>query len=155
MRYGGFEPYINSDSRVLILGSFPSVKSREEGFYYGNPRNRFWSVLAEAFGKETPKTIEEKKSLLRESKVALWDMVVECEIEGSLDANIRNYVVADIDKLLENGKIEKIILNGGMSAKLFFKHFPSYANKGVALPSTSPANARFDKERWLNELDVR
>lgn len=153
MRYCGFEPYVNENSTILILGSFPSVKSREEGFYYGNPRNRFWSVLAKVYGKSAPTTVADKKSLLDEIGVALWDMVVECEIEGSLDSNIRDYVVADLKKVVDNSKIEKIVLNGGMSAKLFFKHFPEYADMAISLPSTSPANARFDESAWLNALE--
>lgn len=152
MRYSGFDAYINEDSKILILGSFPSVKSREEGFFYGNPRNRFWRVLAEAFGAETPSTIEEKKRFLDENKIALWDMVTECEIEGSLDTNIKDYVVADIKTVVEKSEIERIILNGGMSAKLFFKHFQCYADMAVALPSTSPANAKFEKGKWLDAL---
>ncbi len=152
MRYAGFDCYINADSTLLILGSFPSVKSREEGFYYGNPRNRFWKVLSKARGQETPLTVDEKKAFLDEQKIALWDMVVECEIEGSLDSNIKNYVVADVKGVLENSKIEKVILNGGMSAKLFLKHFPEYAEIAVALPSTSPANARFDEKIWFEHL---
>lgn len=109
-------------------------------------------MLAKAYGKSVPTTVADKKSLLDEIGVALWDMVVECEIEGSLDSNIRDYVVADLKKVVENSKIEKIILNGGMSAKLFFKHFPEYADMAISLPSTSPANARFDESAWLNAL---
>lgn len=109
-------------------------------------------MLAKAYGKSAPTTVADKKSLLDEIGVALWDMVVECEIEGSLDSNIRDYVVADLKKVVDNSKIEKIVLNGGMSAKLFFKHFPEYADMAISLPSTSPANARFDESAWLNAL---
>ncbi len=148
----GFAPFVNPDSRVLILGSFPSVKSREEGFYYGNKQNRFWSVLAQSFASPAPRSVNEKKELLRRNKVALWDVVTSCDIVGSMDKDIKNPVIADIKSLAANYPIAKIITNGGTAYKLFAKHFPELTGMCVALPSTSPANARLDKSVWINEL---
>lgn len=112
MIYKGFLPFFDENSEILILGSFPSVISRETNFYYGNKQNRFWKVLAEAFGEPAPETIGEKQALLKNHKIALWDVVAECEITGSLDSTIKNYKVADLQKVLDKAKIKKIILNG-------------------------------------------
>ncbi len=150
----GFPPYINTDSELLILGSFPSVKSRENQFYYGNRRNRFWQVLAEVFSSPLPDTNEEKKELLRLNKVALWDMVTECDVVGSMDVDIKNPIVADIDSLLKNYPIKKIITNGKKADELLTKNFPHLLDITVNLPSTSPANPRFDKDKWAKELRV-
>lgn len=95
----GFAPVFDGHSRVLILGSFPSVKSRQVEFYYGNRQNRFWRILCSFFGEGVPESVDEKKALLLRCNVALWDMVTECEIEGSSDASIKNYKVADLTKL--------------------------------------------------------
>lgn len=152
MLFQGFEPFINSDSKLLILGSFPSIKSREEGFYYGNKQNRFWKILAESFGCSLPQTITEKKQMLTLHKVALWDMVIACEIKGSMDKDIKNPEIADIKSLMESHKIEKIITNGGTAHKLFIDNFPQLAYLCVPLPSTSPANARLDKKIWITAL---
>ena len=110
MIYKGFLPFFDEDSEILILGSFPSVISRETNFYYGNKQNRFWKILSEAFGEPAPETIGEKQVLLKNHKIALWDVVAECEITGSLDSTIKNYKVADLQKVLDNAKIKKIIL---------------------------------------------
>ena len=152
MIYTGFQPYINSDSRILILGSFPSVKSREEGFYYGNKQNRFWRILAQSCDSPLPATIDEKKRLLKENGIALWDVVISCEIKGSMDKDIRNPVIADMDTLLKQYPIQHIITNGGTAQTLLQKHFPRYAERSIALPSTSPANARLNVSVWLNTL---
>ncbi len=149
----GFEPYINADSEILILGSFPSVKSREIGFYYGHPRNRFWSVLSKVFGEELPGTIDEKKALLKRNKIALYDVVEECEIKGSLDSNIKNLKSADIKSVISKGNISRIILNGGKAYSVFAKKYPDLLDMAVKLPSTSPANAgRFDFDMWQTAL---
>ena len=152
MIYNGFEPFIHSNSRVLILGSFPSVKSREEGFYYGNPQNRFWRVLAEFFACDVPKTIEAKKALLTQEKIALWDVVTQCEITGSMDKDIRHPRIADIPALLKTHAVSAILTNGKTAHKLFIRHFPALAPLCTALPSTSPANARFDATQWHTAL---
>lgn len=152
--YKGFLPFINNDSRMLILGSFPSVKSRKAEFYYGNPQNRFWSILAEFFGESTPVATDEKQSLLARKRIALWDIVTQCEIVGSADATIRNYTVADLDVVLSRAPIERILINGGKAYNIFLKHYSGLTVPYVKLPSTSPANTKCDKEVWLNELST-
>lgn len=144
----GFPPFVNEDSKILILGSFPSVKSRETEFYYGNKQNRFWRATAEIFNRPVPNTNEEKKNFLRENKIALWDVVIECDIKGSMDADIKNPVIADIRSVLKVAPIEKIFTNGQKAHSLLIKHFPDLEKMTVPLPSTSPANARFSIEKW-------
>lgn len=149
----GFEPYVNSDSEILILGSFPSVKSREVGFYYGHPRNLFWKVLSTVFNEELPVTIDEKKAMLKRNKIALFDVVEECEIKGSLDSNIKNFKSADIKSVIEKGNISRILLNGGKAYSVFEKKYPDLLEMAIKLPSTSPANAgRFDFDLWESAL---
>ena len=109
-------PVYNEHSRILILGSFPSVKSREAGFFYGHPQNRFWKVLANVFQAEVPGTIEEKKAFLLEHRIAVWDVIGQCEITGSSDSSIRNVVPNPISKILETTKIEQIFVNGKKAA---------------------------------------
>lgn len=152
MIYKGFLPFFDENSEILILGSFPSVISRETNFYYGNKQNRFWKVLAEAFGEPAPETIGEKQALLKNHKIALWDVVAECEITGSLDSTIKNYKVADLQKVLDKANVKRIILNGGKAKEIFLKNFRSLLDFAVFLPSTSPLNTRFDKTIWLNAL---
>lgn len=152
MRITGFEPYCRSDSRILVLGSFPSVKSRAEGFYYGNPQNRFWRTLAAAFGQPVPATVADKKALLDRCGVALWDVVYSCEIVGSMDKNIRNYAVADLSRVLNACRIEKLLLNGKTAGKICAEHFPQLSAQMLVLPSTSPANGRFSAQKWLEAL---
>lgn len=152
----GFEPVFNGESRVLILGSFPSVLSFQNNFYYGNPRNRFWGLMQEIFGMQVS-TIEDKKALLLANNVALWDIVLSGEniVNGKLgsnDSNLKCDVVADIPWLISNTKVNKIICNGKKSFELFCKHYPQLIDMVVCLPSTSPANVRFNKDMWLNEL---
>lgn len=154
LRYRGFEPFYDQNSRVLILGSFPSVKSRQQGFYYGNKQNRFWKTLSEFFGGELPETIEEKKNFLAQNRIALWDVVTECEIVGSEDSSIKNYSVADIKKLLQNSQIGFIILNGGKAAEIYLKRCLQEGVPYIKLPSTSPANTSFAKEKWFDALST-
>ncbi len=151
-RVKGFEPYFNSNSIVLILGSFPSVKSREVSFYYGNERNRFWEVLAKGLNEEKPTTLEEKKALLDKHNVALWDIVTECEIKGSQDASIKLIGVANIRRVLEESSIKTIITNGNKAKDIFLKFYPDLENMVISLPSTSPANARLDVNVWINTI---
>ena len=115
----GFEPCYDDNSKLLILGSFPSVKSRQVQFYYGNKQNRFWKTISGFFGDEVPQTVEEKKEFLKKRRIALWDIVTECEIEGSKDDTIKNFKVADIKKVLQNSKISFIIVNGGKAFFIF------------------------------------
>lgn len=152
--FHGFEPFFNSDSRVLILGSFPSVRSRQTDFYYGNQQNRFWKYLSEFFARPLPVTVEEKKILLTDGKIALWDVVTECEIRGSSDSTIKNYKVADLNRVLGRADIERILINGGTAYSIFLKHYADIGIPFVKLPSTSPANTRCDKEKWFDELSA-
>lgn len=130
------------DSRILILGSFPSVKSREQRFFYGHPQNRFWRVLAALLGTSVPQTVEEKQDFLLAHRIALWDVIASCEITGSSDASIRNAVPNDLTPILETASIRQIFTNGGTAHRLYRKYiFPLTGREDIALPSTSPANA--------------
>ena len=144
-----FDAYYHFDSKILILGSFPSVKSRAQNFYYGHPQNRFWKVLAMCFESEVPNTIEEKKEFLICHQIALWDVIDSCDISGSSDASIRNATPTDIKGLLLKTKIEKILVNGNTAARLFKKHWPDL--DFIALPSTSAANASMSLERLVEQ----
>ena len=148
----GFAPFYDGESRVLILGSFPSVKSREERFYYGNRQNAFWKILSAFFGEDKPLTLEEKKSFLLKNRVALWDIVTECEIEGSRDDTIKNFAVADLKEVLQNAQIECILINGGRAYSIFEKHYRDIRVPYIKLPSTSPANARRNDDEWYSAL---
>ena len=150
-----FGPLFNEDSRVLILGSFPSVKSREQNFFYGHPQNRFWKVVAAVLRQPVPGTIEEKKELILSGRLALWDSIASCEITGSSDASIRNAQANDISIILENSKIERIYCNGRKSHELYRKYIePQTGREAVCLPSTSPANAQWTLEKLINAWAV-
>lgn len=141
-------PVFDKDSRVLILGSFPSVRSREEGFFYGHPQNRFWKVTSAIFGEAVPCTIDEKKSFLLRNHIALWDVIGSCEIEGSSDSTIRNVTVNDISVILEAADIHAIFLNGKKAFQLYQEYLlPVIKREGICLPSTSPANAAWNLEK--------
>ncbi|MBQ7034408.1 MAG: DNA-deoxyinosine glycosylase [Clostridia bacterium] len=145
------EPIYNKESKILILGSFPSVKSRETCFFYGHPQNRFWKVLAAVFGGATPETIEEKKAFLLENKVAVWDVIAACDIEGSADQSIRNVIANDIAPILAESAVEKIYVNGGAAKKLYDRYiYPKVGREARVLPSTSPANAAWSLERLID-----
>lgn len=148
----GFEPVYSRDSRVLILGSFPSVKSRQIDFYYGNKQNRFWKTVCGYFSEDVPETVEEKKQFLLRRNIALWDIVTECEIEGSKDDTIKNFKVADLKKVLQNSQICFIILNGNKAFSIFENNYKCISVPYEKLPSTSPANPRFSKEKWFDIL---
>ena len=141
-------PVFNEDSRILILGSFPSVRSREEGFFYGHPQNRFWKVTAGVFEENAPQTIEEKKAFLLRNRIALWDVIGSCEITGSSDSSIKNATVNDISLILNTADIRSIYLNGGKAYQLYQKYMlPVTGREGICLPSTSPANAAWSLDR--------
>lgn len=148
----GFAPVYNKDSKLLILGSFPSVKSRKVEFYYGNPQNKFWRVVCSYFGESIPQAVEGKKSFLLNHNIALWDIVTECEISGSQDSTIKNFKVADLKTLLQNCSIRYIILNGSTAYKIFEKNYGGLDIPYIKLPSTSPANTRFSEEEWRDAL---
>ena len=150
-----FGPLFNEDSRVLILGSFPSVKSREQNFFYGHPQNRFWKVVAAVLRQPVPGTIEEKKELILSGRLALWDSIASCEITGSSDASIRNAKANDISIILENSKIERIYCNGRKSHELYRKYIEAQTGReAICLPSTSPANAQWSLEKLINAWSV-
>lgn len=148
----GFKPVYDSDSKVLILGSFPSVKSRAAEFYYGNKQNRFWRVVSSFFNENPPKTTDEKRDFLLRNKIALWDIITECEIVGSQDSTIKNFKVADIKSLLQNSEIRYIILNGGKAFSVFAANFADIEIPYIRLSSTSPANTRFNEKEWYDAL---
>lgn len=139
----------DNNSKILILGSFPSVKSREAGFFYGHPQNRFWRVVSAVMGEECPDTINEKEAMLLRNKIAVWDVIKSCDIQGSADSSIKNVTPNDISEILAKSQINKIFTNGGTAYTLFKKY-----NKDLdayKLPSTSPANAAFSVERLVSE----
>lgn len=145
-------PVFDRDSKVLILGSFPSVKSREEGFFYGHPQNRFWKVTAAVFGEDVPQTIEEKRVFLLRNHVAVWDVIYSCDIEGSSDASIRNVVPNDLSVILDAAAIDTIYVNGQTARKYYERYLkPTVHRPAVCLPSTSPANAAWNTERLVAE----
>lgn len=143
-----FDPVYDAESKILILGSFPSVKSRENQFFYGHPQNRFWKVLASVLDWEIPATIEEKRAMLLKNHVAVWDVIASCSIQGSSDTSIKDVVVNDFSRILENSKIERIYVNGGKAYELYHKYAEKVTGiKAIKLPSTSPANAAWSLER--------
>lgn len=141
-------PVFDQNSRILILGSFPSVKSRAEGFFYGHPQNRFWKLLASVFEEAVPRSIEEKKAFLLRNHIALWDVIQSCEIEGSSDSSIRNVTANDLNVILHAAEIQSIFVNGKTALKYYQKYAePTVGRAAICLPSTSPANAAWDLER--------
>lgn len=144
-------PIYDKHSIILILGSFPSVKSREEGFFYGHKQNRFWKVVSRVFEEEEPKTIEEKKALLLRNHIAVWDVIAGCDIEGSSDSTIKNVRPNDLSTILDNAQIKAIYVNGKTAEKYYKKYIEKSINrKAVCLPSTSPANAAWSIEKLLD-----
>ncbi len=151
----GFGPVFDASSRVLILGSFPSVRSREVGFYYGHPQNRFWRVLGRVLNDPVPAGIEEKKEYLSRHRVALWDAVVSCDVVGSADASIKDPEPADLTRILSVAPIRAIFCNGALSCSLLLKvGAPPNGLPVFRLPSTSPANAAWSEERLTKEWAV-
>lgn len=150
-RAQGFAPFIAPDSRLLVLGSFPSVKSRAQGFYYGNPQNRFWRTVCGFFGEEVPADIAGKKAFLLRRKIALWDVVTACEIAGSADASIRGEQLADVAALLAGSAVEAVFCNGKTAYALLQRGAPLPV-RTECLPSTSPANPRFRVAVWEDRL---
>ena len=150
-----FSPVYDEQSEILILGSFPSVKSREQGFYYGHPQNRFWKVIASICNQEVPKTMEEKKKMLLANHIAIWDVIDSCDIIGSSDSSIKNVVPADIVGLLKQTNIKQIFANGKTAGKLYEKFSKEITGLEITiLPSTSPANAMFSLERLITEWKI-
>lgn len=150
-----FEPIYDKNSKILILGSLPSVKSREQGFYYGHPQNRFWKVLAKLLEWEEPVNVEDKKKMLLENRIAIWDVLESCDIQGSSDSSIKNPVAADIPGLLNKTKIEKVYVNGTTAGKYYKKYIlPLTGVEAVVLQSTSPLNCRYGLEKLEENWSV-
>lgn len=145
-------PLFDENAKILILGSFPSVKSRECGFYYGHPQNRFWKVTAFVFGEEVPYTVEEKRSMILRNHVALWDVIASCDITGSSDSSIKNVVPNDVKRVINSSNVQKIYVNGKKAKSLYDKYLEKELGiTAVCLPSTSPANASWSLDRLQNE----
>ena len=152
-----FEPVYDSNSKILILGTLPSVKSRENNFYYGHKQNRFWKVLAHILNEPVPELIDEKKQMLLKHNIAIWDVIQSCDIRGSSDSSIKNVQPTDIRRILDNSDVKYIFANGNKAGQLYKKYqLPITGIEAVVLPSTSPANAawRFEKlcEAWKKIL---
>ncbi|MBR7132124.1 MAG: DNA-deoxyinosine glycosylase [Clostridia bacterium] len=146
------EPLYDKNSRILVLGSFPSQKSREQGFFYGHPQNRFWRVLAAVFGCETPNTVEQKRELLLSHRIAVWDVIASCEIIGSSDSSIKNVVPNDLSVILKTANIKCIFVNGKTAEKFYNRYIKERVGRtAVCLPSTSPANAAWSLERLIEK----
>jgi len=152
-----FEPIYSENSSILILGSFPSVKSRDENFYYAHPQNRFWKLIAKIYDEKVPNTIEEKKNIILNNKLAIWDVIKSCDIVGSADNTIQNVEVNDVDKLVRESNIKSIIFNGKKAYNEYIKYNKMIKSvKYIELPSTSPANAQYSFEKlydiWYEAL---
>ncbi len=150
-----FPPLFCGESDTLILGSFPSVKSREAMFFYGHPQNRFWKLAAMLFGEPVPETIEEKTALILNNRLALWDSIKSCTITGSSDSSVRDVVPNDLSLIFENSRVNRVFCNGALSHKMYMKYiFPETNVKAVKLPSTSPANAAFSIDRLYEHWKI-
>ena len=145
-------PVYDKNSKVLILGSFPSVKSRESNFFYGHSQNRFWRVVASVLGEKTPRTTEEKKEMLLRNNIAVWDVIHSCEISGSADSSIKNAVPNDIGYIIGESRIDRIFTNGQKADDLYRRYIEEKTGiKAICLPSTSPANAAWSLERLIEK----
>jgi len=150
-----FPPLYNDNSEILILGSFPSVKSREEMFFYGHPQNRFWKVISAVFECDVPTLTEEKKTFLLSHKIALWDVIGSCEITGSSDSSIKNVTPNDLSRIICAANIRKIFVNGKTAEKYFNKYTKEkIGREAICLPSTSPANAAWSLERLVSAWEI-
>lgn len=151
------EALFNENSKILILGTFPSVKSREAKFFYGHPQNRFWRVMARLCDAELPQTVEDKKKLILDNHFALWDVIHSCDVEGSADSSIKNVVPNDIGVILNNSEVSRIFVNGKKAESLYKKYLEKETGiTAVCLPSTSPANASWSEDRlteyWRSKI---
>lgn len=149
------QPVYDENSKILILGSFPSVKSREQMFFYGHPQNRFWKVLSAVYECDVPNTIGEKRSFLLSHRIALWDVISSCEIVGSSDSSIKNVEPSDLTRIFDCADIEKIFLNGKTAERFYNKYQRHKFNKeAICLPSTSPANAVYSVDKLIEKWRV-
>ena len=148
-------PLFDENSEKLILGSFPSVKSREAMFFYGHPQNRFWRLLPLIFDEKIPVTIEEKSALILRHNLALWDSIQSCVITGSSDSSVKDVVPNDLSVIISNSRVTQIFCNGALSHKMYMKYiYPQTKIEAVKLPSTSPANAAFSIERLYEQWNI-
>ena len=148
-------PFYDETSRILVLGSFPSVKSRESGFFYGHPQNRFWKLLAQMFDEPVPKTVPEKADMLQRHHIAAWDSIHSCDIEGSSDSSITNVVPNDFTEIFAAADIRAVFTNGRKSHEIYTKYcLPQTGRPAVCLPSTSPANAAWTMDKLLKAWKV-
>jgi len=151
----GFEPIYSKESRALILGTWPSPKSFEMGFYYGHKQNRFWPLMARLTQRDVPVSIDEKKAIILESRLALWDTIESCTIEGAADASIRDVEARDLVWLMKEAPIEDVFCNGAKAYEIYMKNqYPQTGIAAVKLPSTSPANAAWSLERLYDEWSI-
>ncbi len=149
------DPVYDRNSRIIILGSFPSVKSREMGFFYGHPQNRYWKVLAAIFQEEVPQTIPQRRDFLLRHHIAAWDVIHSCDITGSSDASIKNVTVNDLNEILSAAEIRRIFVNGKTAEKMYKKYTePKLKRPCVCLPSTSPANAAWTLTKLVQAWSV-
>lgn len=150
-----FPPLYDGNSKILILGSFPSVKSREQLFFYGHPQNRFWKVTSAVFGVKTPATVREKTDFLLSHNIALWDVIASCNIRGSSDSSISDAAPNDLSPILEGSQVKRIFTNGKTADKFYRKYtYPATGIQASCLLSTSPANAAWSLERLIEEWSV-
>ena len=150
-----FEPIYSRTSRILILGSLPSVKSREQNFFYGHPQNRFWKVISGLMNEPVPADVEEKRKLLLKYDIAIWDVIQSCDIKGSSDSSIKNVTPTDLASIVEQSRITKIFCNGKTSGKLYEKYQSKRVGiDAIVLPSTSSANAAYSLERLMDAWSV-
>ncbi len=148
-------PVYDSGSKILILGSFPSVKSRDEMFFYGHPQNRFWRVISAVFAQDTPTDVQSKRELLLSCGIAVWDVIASCDIDGSSDSSIRNVVPNDLSLILSTADIKQIYVNGKTAERYYNKYLrDKYGRGAICLPSTSPANAAWSLEKLINEWKI-
>ncbi len=148
-------PLYDGESKILILGSFPSVKSREVGFFYGHPQNRYWKVVSAVFGETCPQTIPQKKEFLHRNHIAAWDVIRSCDITGSSDSSIKNVQANDLTQILDAADIRQIFVNGKTAEKMYKKYIqPEILRPCICLPSTSPANAAWSLDRLIGAWKV-
>ena len=141
-------PCYTAESDILILGSFPSVKTREMGFFYGHPQNRFWKVAAAVYEEDVPMTVEERRAFLKRNHIALCDVIASCTIVGSSDSSIRDVAANDLRPILEAAPVRQIYVNGRKAEEMYNRYIlPAIGRQAVCLPSTSPANAAWSLER--------
>lgn len=151
-----FQPVFDEQSEILILGTLPSVKSRENQFYYGHKQNRFWKVLAKIYEEPVPESMEEKKQMLLRNHLAIWDVIASCDIKGSSDSSIKNVVPTDLRRILEGSQVKRIFANGKKAGALYQKYQQQMTGiEAIVLPSTSPANAAWSFERLYEEWKRR